>query len=160
MTINAIVACDTKYGIGYKNDLPWERNDADMKWFRENTLGHVVVMGSNTWRSLGCKKLPKRFNHVITRQGAEGSADGWHYGDMGTILNSIRNLYPGLKIWIIGGADVYRQALPYCNNLYLTKFKKEYECDTYLDRAWVQPFIKLTGEKNTEECTFSIWGRV
>jgi dihydrofolate reductase len=160
MTINAIVACDTKYGIGFLNDMPWPRSDADMKWFRENTIGHVVVMGSNTWRSIGCKKLPKRINYVITRNGVEGSPDGCHYGEMGIVLRSIQAQHPGLKIWVIGGSDLYRQSLPYCDNLYLTKFKKEYQCDTFLDPKWLQPFTKLTSDKNTEECTFSIWRKM
>lgn len=160
MTINAIVACDINYGIGKNNGLPWERNDADMKWFRENTIGHVVVMGSNTWRSLGSQKLPKRINYVITRNGVEGSADGWHYGEMGTMLRNIKSMHPDLKIWVIGGADVYRQALPFCDNLYLTKFKQAYDCDAFIDRKWLEPFYRLTADRNTPECTFSIWSRL
>lgn len=160
MTINAILACDINHGIGKNNDLPWPRNDADMKWFRECTYGDVVVMGSNTWKSLGSTKLPGRINYVITRHGVDGSTDGTHYGEMGTILRNLEKMHPDKKIWVIGGAEVYRQALPHCHNLYLTKFKQAYDCDTFVDRKWLEPFIRLSGEKNIPECTFSIWSRV
>jgi dihydrofolate reductase len=159
MTVNAILARDANGGIGKNNDLPWPKNDADMKWFRENTLGHVVVMGRKTWESLGSKKLPKRINFVITNSELEGSPDGIYKGDIGIILNDIEKKYPGLKVWIIGGANIYKQSISYCDHLYLTEFKKSFDCDTYLDINVEDRFIKITGNKETKECSFSIWSK-
>lgn len=159
MTINAIFARDANGGIGKNNDLPWPRNDADMKWFRENTLGHVVVMGRKTWESLGSKKLPKRINYVITNSNVEGSPDGIYQGDIGNILNEIEKKHAGLKVWVIGGANIYKQSMSYCNYLYLTEFKKSFDCDTYLDINLEDRFIKITGNKETKECSFSIWSK-
>jgi dihydrofolate reductase len=159
VTINAILARDANGGIGKNNDLPWPRNDADMKWFRENTLGHVVVMGRKTWESLGSKKLPKRINYVITNSNIEGSPDGIYQGDIGNILNDIEKKHAGLKVWVIGGANIYKQSISYCDHLYLTEFKKSFDCDTYLNINLEDRFIKITGNKETKECTFSIWSK-
>lgn len=160
--VNAILACDTEYGIGKNNDLPWPRCDADMKWFRDNTINHVVVMGRKTWLSLNNKPLSKRINVVISNSPelVGGSPDMICYGKMGKLLQNLEMTYPNNEIWVIGGAEIYNQALPYCSNLYLTKFKKPYDCDTFVDKDLIKPFVKLSGDKNTEECTFSIWSRI
>jgi dihydrofolate reductase len=160
MTINAILARDIKGGIGKNNDLPWPRNDCDMKWFRENTIGHVVVMGRKTWESLGYKKLPKRINCVISNSEIAGLADGTYKGDIGLILKNIEKKYPDKKIWVIGGAEIYKQSLRYCDNLYLTEFKDSFDCDTYLDINLEDFFIKMTDNKETKECSFSIWSKI
>lgn len=159
MTINAIVACDAMYGIGKNNDLPWPKNKEDMKWFKENTIGHVVVMGRRTWESIGSKKLPNRINYVVTRSRIEGKPDAIYYGEMGKVLQNIEMNNPYLKIWIIGGADIYRQALPYCQNLYLTQFPEIYECDTFLDPEQIKLFNKKLAEPIINECVFSVSGK-
>ena len=64
--IKAILAHDAKYGIGKDNDLPWPKNEADMKWFKAMTLNHTVVMGRKTWDSLPFKPLPNRHNIIVT----------------------------------------------------------------------------------------------
>ena len=160
MAINAIVACDTAYGIGKDNSLPWPHNSEDMKWFQQNTLGHVVVMGRKTWESIGCRPLPKRINLVVSRSKIAGDPDGIYYGEMPKLLQTIQMTYPHLHVWVIGGGEIYRQALPICDNLYLTKFKQQYDCDTFLDRRLVEPFQKLIFERNIDDCTFTQWGRL
>ena len=62
--IKAILACDEDWGIGKDGELPWPHNSADLKWFKENTTGGVVVMGKSTWDSLPFKPLPKRENII------------------------------------------------------------------------------------------------
>ena len=126
MTINAILACDANYGIGKDNGLPWPHNEDDMKWFKENTSGHVVVMGRKTWESLDNKKLPNRINCVITHKPdtIQGEPDHIFSGDIAYILRSLEEKYSDLKVWVIGGADLYKQSIHVCDNIYLTKFKK------------------------------------
>ena len=65
--IKAILACDEDWGIGKDGDMPWPHNPADLKWFKENTTGGVVVMGKSTWDGLPFKPLPKRENIIVTR---------------------------------------------------------------------------------------------
>ena len=60
---------------------------------------------------------------------------------------------------VIGGGNIYKQMLPYCENLYLTKFKNSYGCDTFLDPEQLKPFIRLVDSKNTDLCSFTVWSR-
>lgn len=132
MTINAILAMDDNMGIGFDNTLPWPHNKKDMKWFRDCTSGHVVVMGRNTWESFGNKPLPNRINVVVTNREVEGNPDRIERGEMVEILATLATKYPGLHIFVIGGANIYRQALPYCDKLYITHMRGAYKCDTFM----------------------------
>jgi len=132
MSINAILAMDNNIGIGHENDLPWPRNRKDMKWFRECTIGNVVVMGRNTWESFGSKSLPNRINVVVTNREVEGDPDDVVSGDLDVILELIGHKYPQLDIFVIGGANIYRQALPFCDKLYVTRINGVYKCDTFM----------------------------
>ncbi len=160
MTVNAILAHDDKYGIGRNGELPWPHNPADMKWFRECTNGHVVVMGRKTWESLGNKKLPNRTNIVVTNSEIEGNPDGKYRGDMSKLIKMINIEYPDLKTWIIGGADIYKQALPFCDSIYLTHFKGDYNCDTFVPMTeYLNGYLEMA-KKKQDELTFSIWRKV
>lgn len=160
MTINAIMAMDLNGGIGKNNALPWPHNHHDMKWFRENTIGGVVVMGRKTWESIGSKPLKYRKNIVITNGQVEGSPDDIYFGDMGKVLQTIQSDNPGKTIWVMGGAEIYRQALPYCDNLYLSKFKETFNCDTFIDPELLKPFSKLiTCVIPHNDLTFTAWSK-
>lgn len=162
MTVNAILACDKNWGIGYKNRLPWPRNDYDMKWFKENTYNGIVLMGRKTWESLDCKRLPHRVNCVVTHriEDVEGMPDLVFNDSIGNIVTTLSKQYPEKKIWIIGGANLYTQAIPYCSNIYLTQFKTSYECDTFIDPSIFDNFRELAKVDKSTECDFSIWGRI
>ena len=161
MTINAILAHDEHYAIGEKNGLPWPRSDADMKWFQDCTKGHVVVMGRRTWESLGEKKLPKRVNVVVTRSRLNGGVpDKVCSGSMKDILSSLEKEYPHLKIWIIGGAEIYKQALPFCDNIYVTQFKGSFEADTFFPVSDYFSNYTQAAKKEKEDLTFGIWSRI
>lgn len=157
--ISAIVACDTEHGIGKNGGLPWPHNAEDMKWFRENTEGGIVVMGRKTWESIGCRPLPRRKNIVLTTSQIHGDYDAVYRGELTKTLQVIQSDHPRSNIWIIGGGEIYRQTIPLCDRLYLTKFKQSYDCDTFLDPEQLKPFIRLVDSKNSELCSFSIWSR-
>ena len=126
--LSMIVATDTNKGIGKGNDMPWHIS-SDLKRFKELTSGHPVVMGRKTWESLPKKPLPKRENIVLTRN-LNFSAEG------ATVINSagdLKKLNLKGEIFIIGGAEVYRLFYPQISNLYLTRVKETFDCDTYLD---------------------------
>ena len=131
MSINAILAMDDNMGIGFENGLPWPRMNKDMKWFRESTTGNVVVMGRNTWESFGNEPLRNRVNIVITNREVEGNPDGVMSGYIPDLLDTIKRLYPQLDIFVIGGANIYRQALPHCDKLYITRIKGVYKCNEH-----------------------------
>jgi dihydrofolate reductase len=154
MTVNAILACDLDFGIGNEGNLPWPKNERDMQWFRDHTLGHVVLMGRTTWESIGSKPLPKRQNVVVTSKTID--ADFTMSGDMGQIIQYVKGLYDGLHIWIIGGADIYEQAIPYCDKLYLTKMNKKYKCDRYVESDIITKFPVIEHWSEDKEMTFQI----
>lgn len=162
MTVNAILACDENWGIGKNNDLPWPRNDYDMKWFKENTFNGVVVMGRKTWQSIGCKPLPGRVNCVVSSDTStiEGSPDVYIAGLDPNVLIQLRDKYFPQKIWIIGGSMIYKQTIPYCDFVYLTRFNGTYDCDTFIDPSLLSSFVEMASVQKTPECTFSIWRRL
>ena len=160
MSINAIVAVDAAFGIGKNNGLPWPHEEEDMKWFRSHTKDNVVVMGRKTWESIGSKPLPKRVNIVITNSKITGDYDEVYYGDMGRVLQTIQMNYKG-NVWVIGGANIYEQAIPFCDHIYLTKFHETYDCDTFIDKNLMSRFVEMADrEAYSGNCNFSIWRKI
>ncbi len=159
MAVNAILACDIEHGIGKNGGLPWPHHSEDMKWFRENTEGGIVVMGRKTWESIGCRPLPRRKNIIVTNSKVYGDYDSVYHGDMQKLLQVIQSDNPGIDVWVIGGGNIYEQALPYCDNLYLTLFHGKYDCDTFVDAELFKPFERLVKDRALKECSFSVWSR-
>ena len=128
--ISAIVAVDNNWGIGYNGDL-LEHIPEDLKYFKALTTGHVVVMGRKTWDSLPTKPLPNRHNIVITRTalGKHDGADFWAMNATKTFMLLRESKY---EYFIIGGGTIYKELLPLCDRVYVTKIYKDHEnVDTY-----------------------------
>lgn len=159
MNINAILAHDEQYGIGKQGKLPWEHSPADMKWFRDCTSGHVVIMGRKTWESLGCVNLPKRTNVVISTSEVFGAPDMICQGEMADILADVGKSYPERQIWVIGGAEIYRQALPFCDHIYVTEFGGSYHCDATVPMDRYLVGYHQAAAKKQDQLTFSIWSK-
>ena len=116
--------------IGKDNGLPWPRLKGDMKYFRDLTMGGVVVMGSNTWSWSLPKKLDGRTNVVVSRTGVAG-ADRVIRG-----IDEIPFLaedYPGKDILIIGGASLYGPTARMADTVFLTRVHRDFEGDTVVD---------------------------
>ena len=142
--ISAIVAVDQNWGIGYKGEL-LEHLPPDLKYFKELTTGHVVVMGRKTWDSLPKKPLPNRINYVITRE-AKSSNEEVAYFDMNCIKMMIQK-QSDYEYFIIGGGTIYKELLPLCDRVYVTKIEKSYKnVDTYFP-------INLDKDPNWEAST-------
>ena len=123
--ISIIVAIAKNGVIGDKNSLLWHLRE-DMIHFRTTTSGHPVVMGRKTFDSIG-RPLPKRTNVVITRDTnltIEGCTMAHSLEEAVSLFDSSE------EVFIIGGAQIYRQALPLTDRIYLTVIDKEYEGDT------------------------------
>ncbi len=134
MTIALVAAMDRNRLIGANNQLPW-RLPADMRHFRQITLGHTLLMGRLTWESLG-KPLPQRRNLVISR--GDLSLEGAQ--QVRSIEQAIA-LTGDQELMVIGGAQLYSAALPMAERLYLTLVDWEFEGDTWFpewdEQAWV-----------------------
>lgn len=114
--IYAIVAYASDRAIGLKGDIPW-RLPEDMAHFKQVTMGHPIIMGRRTWESIPRRPLPGRANIVVSRNAAyhEAGADVF-----GSIEEAVAAVAPGDIPFIIGGAEIYRQALPFCSRVYVT----------------------------------------
>jgi dihydrofolate reductase len=132
MTVSIIVAIAKNNAIGKDNKLLWYLPN-DLKHFKDVTTGHTVIMGRKTYDSVG-KPLPKRRNIIITRQAI--SIEGCE------VVNSLETALALCKdedeVFIVGGAEIYRQSIPLTYRIYLTVIDQEFEGDSFfpeLDRA-------------------------
>ena len=112
--------------IGRDGDLPWRIKD-DMKFFKETTTGHPVVMGRKTFESLP-KPLPDRQNLVLT-QNPDWSADGAEVIHAIHELPRLRLMDP--KTYVIGGAQIYELFLPHCDDMLVSWVWQDHEGDTH-----------------------------
>jgi dihydrofolate reductase len=121
----AIAAMSLNRVIGAHNKIPWHLPE-DFKWFKKMTTGHVIVMGRKTYESIG-KPLPNRTTIVLTRSSIQ--IPGVLTASALTQIDRSAPSVAGREIFICGGAQVYKQALPLCSDLYLTLVKREIEGD-------------------------------
>ena len=128
--MNLIVAVDKNWAIGKDNKL-LVSIPQDMKFFRETTMGKVVVMGRKTLESFpGGQPLKKRTNIVITRDKNYSVKDAIVVHSVEEALEELKN-YNSEDVYVIGGDSIYRQMLPYCHVAHVTKINHAYEADTY-----------------------------
>ncbi len=128
-TITIVAAMGRNGGIGLKGRMPWHL-PAELAHFKRTTLGKPVVMGRKTWESIG-RALPGRQNLVVTRNDAY-RAEGADV--VGSLVEAIESA-AGDEVMIIGGGELYRQAMPLASRLVLTTIDLEPECDTWFP-AW------------------------
>lgn len=150
--MNAIVVVDENWGIGRDGGL-LTHLPGDLKYYKEKTLGKVVVIGRKTLESFpGSKPLPGRTNIVITRN-AGYNADGCiicHSKD--DVMERLRDYEPE-NVFVSGGAEIYRQFMEECDSFYVTKIYSSFEADRYfpnLDELGYEPVWEsaLQEEKN------------
>lgn len=123
--LTIVVATDAQRGIGINNALPW-RLPEDLAFFKRTTLGHPVIMGRKTFESIG-KPLPNRRNIVITR-----NADWRHDGvEAVTSMDAAIALLADTPGFIIGGAQIYQEALSRTDRLIVTEIDKTFSCDAF-----------------------------
>lgn len=137
MALNLIFARARNGVIGKDNSLPWHLPE-DLAHFKQTTLGQPVVMGRKTWESLPAKfrPLPGRTNIVVTRQ-TSWKAEG------AVVAHSIEEavqLCPAeAQVWVIGGAEVYAQAIPLAKCAVVTEIDADFEGDAFapiFDASW------------------------
>ncbi len=127
MNLSIIAAIGKNRELGYQNKLLWHI-PADLKRFKTITSGHTVIMGRTTFESIGSKPLSNRRNIVLTRQKNFNATD---VNIVNTIPSMLRLIDPFEETFILGGAEVYEQLLPYTSKMYLTLVHKDYTADTF-----------------------------
>ncbi|MFL6660965.1 MAG: dihydrofolate reductase [Rhizobacter sp.] len=124
--VSLIAAVARNGGIGRGNQLLC-RISEDLKFFKRTTLGAPVIMGRRTWDSIG-RPLPGRRNIVITRD-PQWRADGAERA--GSLHDAIERAGDAPKVYVIGGGQVYAEALPIADELVLTEIDADFDADTW-----------------------------
>lgn len=160
MILSLIAALDKKSGIGKENRLLWHL-PADLKFFKQVTTGHTVIMGRNTFESIG-RALPNRRNIVLTRQ-PDYSAPGCEVRE--DLFAAIKECGKEQEVFVIGGADIYRQAIQVADKLYLTRVDVVMDADTFFPEfsmsAWKLIHLEKhkADDKNPYDYSFSVYQR-
>lgn len=142
-----IVAACKNFGIGFQNKLPWNLKK-ELVYFKNRTMGNgnnIILMGSNTWKSLPKTPLPYRFNCILSSK-----LNNDYLGDSVNFFKTKEEFTEFVSkksyddIWIIGGESIYKQFInePYIENIYLTDIDEDYECDSFFPKIPVN--FKLT----------------
>jgi dihydrofolate reductase len=142
--IRVILAHDSFWGIGKDGDLPWPKNKDDLKWFKDTTMGGVVVMGKNTWDSLPekSKPLPGRNNIVVTSSIKD--KDGpYHFLTLEQAKTHILSMSKLQNVWIIGGAQLVESCLDITDELLLNDVGGVYDCDTFLPKQKITELFHI-----------------
>jgi dihydrofolate reductase len=147
MTISLIVALADNGVIGRANQLPW-RIPADLKHFKEVTLGRAVIMGRKTYESIG-KPLPGRRNIVVSRKAEEQPGV--------VVCRSLEEAFEHCRktegddaeVFVIGGSEIYRQAMPFADRLYLTRVHAQVEGDAFFPQFNESEYRELSREKHS-----------
>ena len=140
--MKAILHADKEWGIGKSNSLMFSI-PADMKFFRETTTGNVVVMGSNTLKSFpGGKPLKNRTN-IVLYPGGEKRDDCIIVGSLDELFAEIKK-YDADKVYVIGGAMMYKTLLPYCTEVLVTKVDAVGGADAYFENLDENPDFALS----------------
>ncbi|WP_175639572.1 dihydrofolate reductase [Metabacillus schmidteae] len=145
--ISLLVAMDKHRLIGRDNQLPWHLPQ-DLAYFKKVTMNHKIVMGRKTFESIG-RPLPGRENIIVTRDKA--------YTQKGcTILHSIEEIielssHSKDELFVIGGAEIFKEILPVSDRLYITEIDHEFEGDTYFPDRKHSEWKKVSDEKGIKD---------
>ena len=161
--IKAIFAVDRNGGIGQSGSLPWPHDKQDMQWFSNNTRNQIVVMGSNTWLDPKMPRpLPDRHCCVVTNQIVENFRDAHSVINGNYIepsLSIIRANNPNKDIWIIGGAKLIESTKHLFEQIYLTVFDNNYNCDVSVNVLELLQDFQMDWETYGKNKVFQVWKR-
>ena len=147
--MNMIAAVDSNWAIGNKNKLLISI-PADMKMFRQETTGNVVVMGRKTLESFpNGRPLPNRTNIVLTKKLDYEVKDAIVVHSMDELMEELKK-YDTESIYIIGGETIYRQLLPYADTCHITKIERAYEADAYFPNLDNDEEWEITAESDEQ----------
>jgi dihydrofolate reductase len=139
--LSIIVAMSSNRVIGVNNTLPWHLSE-DLKHFKSLTTGHTIIMGRKTYESIG-RPLPNRRNIVISRN-KEASYEG------AEVVHSIEDAFSisrnDNEVFVIGGSNIYQQALSLVDHLYITEIKKRFSGDAYFPEINKQIWVESSRE--------------
>ncbi len=139
--ISLIVAMDEQRGIGIDNHLPWHLSD-DLKRFRKLTMGHHLIMGRKTYDSIG-RPLPGRRMIVLTRNENLVLKDVEISLSLSHAMKLAQSRFDN-EIFIAGGGEVFQEALPIANRIYLTQVHAELACDVFFPKFDFSDWVEVS----------------
>jgi dihydrofolate reductase len=163
LIISILVAMDERSGIGLHNRLPWHLS-VDLKRFKELTMGHHILMGRRTYEAIG-RSLGGRTMLVLTHNRDFKAKDILIADSLQTALDLVARRGEG-EAFIIGGSQVFAQALPLTDRIYLTRVHACVEADvffpTFDEHDWRQTCLSThpADEKNDYPCSFLILDKI
>lgn len=150
MGISLIAAVGKNREIGLDNKLLWNIKE-DFQWFKQKTAGKMIVMGRNTFLSIG-NALPNRYNIVLSKLTSFTFPDVKVINSVSDVLNFVKYEPEAM---IIGGASVYEQFLPYADRIYLTEINREFTADSFFPYFNKEDYIECFSQDGTEDVGFS-----
>lgn len=156
--ISLLWAMDENRAIGRNNQLPWHLPE-DLKYFKRVTMGKPIAMGRKTYDSIG-RPLPGRENIVITRR-LGVTIEGC------TVIHDVNDLLQrnDEELFVIGGAEIFKEILPFADRLYVTEIREEFEADTFFpefnlsDWELIESIPGMKDEKNPYNYDFLVYQR-
>ena len=162
MSISLIFAASENQVVGRDNRLPWHL-PADLQFFKRTTMGHPIIMGRKTFESVG-RPLPGRPNIVITRQQGYEREGIMVVSSLSEAIEKAASFKSG-EIFITGGSEIFRQAMPLAQRIYLTRIHAVVEGDAYAPELETGQWELLSSEphpadeKHAYAFTFEVWER-
>jgi dihydrofolate reductase len=171
--MEAIYAVDMNNGLSKNGMIPWN-SKKDMNFFRTKTINNIVIMGSKTFLSLQCKPLKNRLNVVLTSNRLYYTNNDifshviFTNNMNNSLINDIMNnreyylhfypfLSPDYKIYIIGGKQIYDQYIDMCDKVWVTRIKRDYDCDLFFSYDYKD--YKETIVEDCNELTISVYDK-
>ena len=154
--VKLIAAIDDNYGIAKTGKLPWNV-PSDRKYFQDHIKQGPVVMGWKTFESNRFKAYGDGPNMVITRRNTEAVPGAWIVHDAVEFFNKNK-----ADVWVVGGGQIFKQALPFATKLYVTRISGDYGCDVFFPNF--EKDFKLISEQSVEtengiDFRYQIWSR-
>ena len=147
--IISILNCDKNWGIGKKNGLLFSLPE-DMKFFRKTTFNHVVAMGENTLLSFPNSKPLKNRTHIVLSKDIDHNYEGViNVHDFNEFLRIIEEYGKKEDVYIIGGASIYNQTLPYVDEVLLTKVEADGGAEVFFTNLDELPNFEIINESET-----------
>lgn len=166
--LQMIVATDATGGIGFEGKLPWPKSAKDFKHFQETTKGAVVIMGRKTYEEIAQINLqrgkvdgpllPNRTSIVIS---SENISSPHEITVEKSLLSAIQYCIEDEKpVFIIGGLQLYTEALPFVKTIHATVFKEAYQCDRYLPLKYITKNFSIVSGTQEDDLYFVKMDRV
>ena len=159
--IKGIMAVDERGGISKGKSMPWPKNSTDLKWFKKNTLNHIVIMGRKTWDDpFMPTPLSSRVNVLITNKNSSLYPGANHYifGDINKKIKNIQKEYQNKDMFIIGGSEIINSTIDIIQEFYLTRIYGNYDCEKFINISLIEKEMKISKKiEGDKTCHFEIW---